>query len=508
MVCRDEKICERAGAGERGYTMLELALVAGLSIIVFAAILTHAFGAISREAAFAETRHLDSRASAVSQLMRADAEQSARSLTRPRPPGVGTESATCFGWPDAYYNVSTPGTVTKTGPTGWNESAYPTRAFGYGTGQLSFTPPPMSGGGLWDAAGHSIYITIGSGDPNIGVWVGVTVNGVTVSDTCCTPPLVGAYLAGDSFTFSIENASSGGQVIRIYRTRGGQQTLWWDGSAYPVLAHPYYGVVYLYNQNASITNFTLRGAPLIDWWTQPEQLALMPTDRGTRIAPVEISPDGQTVLFFGGDADTDAVVTTADWQEIGYGGSLPVKAGLRGTFAPGDYAMLVDFDGGHSVLYQVTSYSTSPSGGSVGVVPATSSAPAWGRFYSLDSDYRANPAGGTFLTFPAGSRLVKLAPPVEWSLSGGALMRHEVGGPAAVADLGVTSFAMRATTNVNTSYASAVGGTLSDDNTYEVALGLDSEGVESASSATDRARGPVSFTLAPPHLNLSYHQQP
>jgi hypothetical protein len=213
-------------------------------------------------------------------------------------------------------------------------------------------------------------------------------------------------------------------------------------------------------------------------------------------SPVQISPDGQTVLFFGGDPDTDVITLNFTWQDVGWGGGLRITPPARGTFAAGDYVMLADIAGQHSVLYRVTANDLSRTG-LLEVVPAASASPAWGRFYSADADYKTNPAGGINISFPKGSRLVKMASPVEWSYSGGVLLRRELGGPATVVDLGIIGFAFR-------SVASATG----DIFTYEVVANLESEGVESASVAADRATAPVTFTLAPPHLNLTYHQQP
>jgi prepilin-type N-terminal cleavage/methylation domain-containing protein len=472
---------------ERGFTLLELSIVAVISLILSVLIFPRIAGLFSREASFKESRQLNNRASTLSNLMRGDADFAGYGLTQPRQAGSGTEVGV-FQTVSGVYS-STNGNLVKltNGATGATNLS---RGLEYGNGSFTFTP---------HLENVSVFLmrqgsTTSSWIQHSSITVGVSCNCVYLSDpsTFQTIP----HLSGDSYQYSFEFDNSGNRVLRYYQIRGGTRTLLYTSTA----ALPSFPVTFAgssISSGTAISNTALTGAPIIDLKTQPQQLARLPFDGSTRLtSPVQISPDGQSVLFIGGDPDADVMSTNFEWRDAGYGGGLNIKAPARGTLAEGDYVMLVDFIGSKSVLYRVTANDL-PSTGLLEVVPVKSSAPAWGRLYSPDSDYVDNPAAGIINIFPKGSRLVKLAPPVEYTVSGGAVMRRELGGPATVVDLGLSNFAVRQTV-----------GTANVDFTYEVSAVLQSEGVESVANAADRATGPVTFTLSPPFLNLTYHQQP
>lgn len=483
--------------GQRGFTMLELLLVAAVSIIVFAAIMTRAFGLIAREGGFRETRQLGSRAAAVSQLMKTDADMVGYGLTQPRLAGSGTE-VPVFQTSAGVYNTSN-GSLIKLA-SGSHGAARLTRGLEYGNGSFTFTPhmENVSVFMLRQTAAATLGVTP-SFTQHASITVGVGCNCVYITDPSGTQAY--AHQAGDAYQYNVEFDATGTRVLRYYQLRGGARTLLATSTAAPP-SLPVTFAASSVSAGTAVTNTALVGSPIIDLSTRPEQFALLPMDNGVRMAsPVSISPDGQTVLFFGGDPDTDVMTTDFIWTDAGYGGGLPLTPPARGTINAGDYVMMVDIAGQHSALFLVTENNLAEraSGGNLEVVPARSTSPAWGRFYSAPNDYTNCPACAIPQTavFPKGSRVVKMAAPVEWTYSGGVLLRRELGGPTTVVDLGVTGFAFRAV-------ASATG----DAFTYEVVANLQSEGVESASAAADRATAPVTFTLAPPHLNLTYHQQP
>lgn len=474
---------------ERGFSLIEMLLVATISLIVFAAITSRVVGIMGREAAFKESRQLNTRSSVFSNLMRTDADVAGYGLTRPRLPAVGTIQGENRVVPGIYGTSN--GNLVKYS-TGWStmaESALQTRFIPYGLASFTFTPlAEWSGAAVMQSNGPNSWTTYAVIQLQLAY-----CNCVNMYDPSFNTYF--PYQSGDAFQYNIEYNDLGQTVLRYYRVRSGAKTLLYTSTA-PLPAYPITFAPFSYYQgpnNMPVVNMSMTGAPMVDMATKPEEFATLPTDNGTRLtSPVQVGAGGQSVLFLGGDSSTDVVNATADFEDFGTGGNLAVKTPIRGAFNVGDYGLLIDFVNGRSALYLILTNNLA-AGGQLQVAAATAASPAFGRLYSPTTDYVST--AGNRIIFPKGSRFVKLAAPVEWTVSGEAVMRRVLGGPATIADLGVSNFLVRANPSAT-----------ADSFTYEVVATLTSEGVESTATAGNRAPSPVTFTLSPPYLNQTYHQ--
>jgi len=137
------------------------------------------------------------------------------------------------------------------------------------------------------------------------------------------------------------------------------------------------------------------------------RLPLLPVYAGMRMTIPFVSTNGGFITF-AGDSNKEAMVLT---QAV----SIPVSSSDQAIFvgdssgiAAGNVLLLIDFVNNRSVLLKV-----SAAAGAVTVHPiydaGSPDTPGFENFYSLSSDFSA-------FTFQRGSRVVKLASPVEYRI--------------------------------------------------------------------------------------------
>lgn len=490
----------RPRPGERGFTLIEMVFSIALLVIAIGAIAAFSGAYLRRSLAFAEAGELDERRAALSALLRADFDRAGASLTRVKEPGAGTESVTLP--PNSLYMIAD-GTFTRTGSGPGSLYAYGQRALGAGSGVFSFMPDAsctsqscvagltrVTDGGA-PAAAQSRYFSFFAGD------VFVIDNGQVLAATNGSGGIaLEAQQDGDAYSIQLEPGHeelAEEMVVAYYRLRGDRKTLLARSPA-PMVTYPAQPFIGTGAPGQTVRGLNITGAPIVDITSAPTQIALLPVDGSTRLSgPIRVSPDGQSVLLFGGDPDTDVLTTRADWQDTGAGGTLSVSAPARGQLVGGDYVLLIDFNQQKSALYEVTANDLAGAG-ALQVVPTSSARRAWGRFYSLPDDFQTDPVSGRNITFPAGSSVVKLAVPVEWLTDAGVVLRREVAGPATVADLGMRKL----------QFGERIAG---GARVYQVDAEVAGEGIESVSDPALAPTTTVALTLTPRALNLTYNNQ-
>lgn len=472
--------------------MIELLIAALLMILIIGATAKFGTSVLRRNAAFHETEELDERRMIVSDLMRADYDAAGYNVVFPNPPGSGVESVNFE--PLAPYALA-PGQLTRIASShSPPETAISKRALQSGTGTVSFSVTSTATRGFVgmsdadNAVTRAVYVD--TTNPSNATWQ-IVESGVVVFSSVDSPTL-GGHLTGDSYEIHLEpsnNVSSSLALqVAYYRVRNSTRTLLYLSPTSPPTVYPIAAIAGIVNGGGTLSNITITGAPLVDRTSQAPALAVLPMDGAARIAsPIALSADGQSVSLYGGDTDTapfylvapfDASSLAADGQAAVVSVALPT----RGTIASGDFLLVADLAGNRSLLCVVQA--TSPT--LLTLQRVSQSAAAWGRLWSDPTD-----AG---YTFPAGSLLIKFAPPVTWTYTAAdfALLRREGNAASTIADLGVNSFNVARTTATN-------GAT-----TFLVNFVLASEGTESAANRADAAMQPVALTLSPRNLNRTY----
>ena len=164
----------------------------------------------------------------------------------------------------------------------------------------------------------------------------------------------------------------------------------------------------VYNGTGQFNNLELTGAPLVPLVDGAIQTALLPLDREQRLtSPVTIT-GGNTVTIISGDPDTDVLYNKGLILGTGAGTFVPVALPKRGSFNTGDYAMVIDYRSNRSGLYRVTVLDAESSLLTLTFVWQSQEA-AWGRL-------RSDPAD-PLPAWPDGCALVKLSPPVTYTVS-------------------------------------------------------------------------------------------
>jgi prepilin-type N-terminal cleavage/methylation domain-containing protein len=482
-----------ARAGERGMTLVEMLVSISLLVVAVAAVAMFSMAHLRRSLAFAESSELNDRRAALSSLLRADFDRAGAGLTRVKEPGAGMEA---ISFPDGSDYTMAQDTFTRTSGS-YAEYVISGRGIGSGGGILTVAPDStcyqcMAGlvksaqSGAFDSNNaHYFYFLTGA----IVIWdAGQPIASTDYGYGAVIP----AHQDGDTYSVQIEPGDSS-MVVAYYRNRAGTKSLLARGTQ-PMTSYPALPFVSTCAGGQILRGLTVTGAPIVDATSAPTQVALLPTEDGSRLPGVIYArPGTQCVVVFGGDADTDVMTTKGNWQDAGNGGGLPLTPPSRGQLSAGDYVMLVDFAQQKSVLYQVTANDLDRTG-LLEVVPASSGAPAWGHYYSLPDDYQSSPVSGRSIVFPEGSTVVKLAPPVEWFVADGAVLRREIGSAATVADLAVR----------NPGFSESLNAGM---HVYQLDLTLVSEGVESVSDPSLAATTPLSLAITPRALNLTFNNQ-
>lgn len=475
-----------------GFSLLELLISMAVTVVAVLA----ALGLISKlartTAAFTEVNTMEESRSAVETLLRADLDRAGHNLTRPSPPLAGT----IFAIPNSidYYTWSN-GAITKTGSTGWDQGASITHAIASGLGSFSFTPPAM-GATAYIASpnGDTFAIIIGFGAPDVGVWMGVYVNGAEVAATSghSQTETISPHLSGDSYTFKIENGPSN-RIGRLYRMRNNTSELLWTNTV-PVISYPLTFGLNIYAQNQSFTGVTITGAPLIALSGNSTDLAPLPFDLATPLtAPITLTAGGSGITVLSGDTTTDAVTTLTDLDSSST--ELIVRTPQRGRFSPGDYLLIIDWGsldpaapgGAASSLCYVSSAISDGNQITLSIERVRQNNPAWARLYSADADHAHS--------YARGSTVTKLQPPVSYSTSTDSrLVRMEADRPSTLAfNVRQATFARYIEFN-------------STANTFKVAIALAAEGIETSNTNASESRGTIELESRPRAMNLASNQ--
>ncbi len=477
---------------QAGFSLVELLISMAVTVVAVLA----AVGLITKfsrsVAAFTEVSSMEEARGSAETLLRADLDGAGRNLTRPTPPLAGTIFATPTSL--GHYTWSN-GTITKTAATGWENGATITHAIATGLGSYTFTPPNNGGSAYISSPnGDSFALVIGFGNPSIGVWMGLYVNGVEVASTCCRSPseTISAHVSGDSYTFKIENGTSQ-RVAKLYRNRNNVPTPLWTSNV-AVTSYPITFGLNIYAQNQSFTNVTITGAPLVALSGNSTELAPLPWDLDAQLtAPITITGGGSGVTALSGDHTTDAVTTLADID--GSSTELIVRAPQRGSFNTGDYLLIIDWGslnpaapgGAASSLCRVSSVTLSANQLTISFERVRQNNPAWARLWSTDADHAHE--------YAAGSTVTKLQPPVSYTTSNDArLVRMEADRPSTLAfNVRQATFARYVEFN-------------SSANIFRIDIALGAEGIETNDTTSNESRGTIEFESRPRAMNLASNQ--
>ena len=477
---------------QTGFSLLELLISMAITVIAVIA----AVGLMTKFArtvgAFTEVSTMEEARGTSETLLRADLDGAGHNLTRPSPPLAGTIFATPTSFD--FYTWSN-GTITKTGATGWDNPANITHALASGLGSFSFTPPATGGSAYINGPnGDSFAIVIGFGNPEIGVWMGVYVNGVEVAATCCHPPneTVSPHLSGDSYTFKIENGPSQ-RVAKLYRVRNNVPAPLWTSNA-PVPSYPIAFGLNVYSQNQSFTNVKITGAPLIALTGNATEFAPLPYDINTQLtAPITTTGGGSGVTVLSGDHTTDAVTTVADFNQSS--SDIVARAPQRGSFNKGDFVLIIDWGsldpsspgGAASSLCMISSVSSTTDKVPLSIERVRKENPAWARLWSTDADHAHS--------FAAGSTLTKLQAPVSYALSSDSRLVRMEGDRASTIAFNLR----RANFNRYVEFNSTAM-------IFQVDITIAAEGIETNATTSDETRGTIEFRSRPRALNLASNQ--
>ena len=477
---------------QRGFSLVELLISMALTVIAVLA----AVGLITKfsrsVAAFTEVSGMEEARGAAETLLRADLDGAGRNLTRPTPPLAGTIFATLTSL-DHY--VWSNGTITKTTGTGWENGATITHAIATGLGFFTFTPPDTGATAYISSPnGDSFALVIGFGNPSIGVWTGLSVNGVEVASTCCHSPseTISAHVSGDTYSFRIENGTSQ-RVVKLYRIRNNVPTPLWTSSV-PVTSYPIACGLNIYAQSQSFTNVTITGAPLVALSGNATELAALPWDRDSQLtAPITVTGGGSGITTLSGDQTTDAVTTLGDIDDSS--DELIVRAPQRGSFNTGDYLLVIDWGslnpaapgGAASSLCQVSSVTLSANQLTLSIQRVRQNNPAWGRLWSTDADHAHK--------YATGSTVTKLQPPVSYTTSTDSrLVRMEADRPSTLAfNVRQASFGRYVEFN-------------STANIFRVDITLAAESTETNNTTSFESLGTIKVESRPRAMNLASNQ--
>jgi prepilin-type N-terminal cleavage/methylation domain-containing protein len=475
-----------------GFSLLELLISMAVTVVAVLA----AVGLITKfarsAAAFAELSTMEESRGAAQSLLRADLENAGHNLTRPSPPLAGSILAIPTSSQDYTWAN---GTITKTASTGWNNGASITHALASGLGSFSFTPT-STGATAFIASpnGDTFAILIGFGAPDTGVWMGIYVNGVEAAATLghSQSETISPHLAGDSYSFKIENGESN-RIAKLYRLRNNIPALLWTNTV-PVTSYPISFGLNIYEQNKSFTNVIITGAPLIAISGNSTELAPLPFDLGTQLsAPITITGGGSGITALSGDKTTDAVTTLSDLDSTF--SEVTVRPPQRGTFNAGDYLLIIDWGslnpaapgGAASSLCRVTFATINGNQLTLSIERVRQDNPAWARLYSADAEHAHR--------YAVGSTVTKLAPPVSYTTSSDArLVRMEADRPSTLAfNVRQATFARYIEFN-------------SAANVFRVDITLSAEGVETNNTASTESRGTIELESRPRAMNLASNQ--
>jgi Concanavalin A-like lectin/glucanases superfamily/F5/8 type C domain len=220
----------------------------------------------------------------------------------------------------------------------------------------------------------------------------------------------------------------------------------------------------------------------------PLPLAKWPGTSFARPAgPVSVTAAGDRSLIISGDPAFSPTQTQAAFTASGASPQLVTRKGVRGAPSPGDYLLVIDYEALRSVLVKVAAPATegpSPTdpddtAWTIPVEPVTTANAAWGMLASADVD--------TTYQMPEGSAVVRLLPPVSYSLSSGRLVRTSGQSDQTLA-LGVTSLHFTPAAGAGTQ-------------AWVIDYSAEGEAVEASSDENWNQKASVELTATPRALN-------
>ena len=440
-------------------------------------------------ASFTEVSVMEESRSVAQSLLRTDLDNAGHNLTRPSPPLAGTIFAAPSSGEDYTWSN---GTITKKAFTGWDHGAEMAHAIANGLGAFTFTPTATGATAyITSPNGDTFAIIIGFGAPDIGVWMGVYVNGVEVAATSghSQNETISPHLLGDSYTFKIENGPSN-RIAKLYRQRNERPTLLWTNGV-PVTSYPIAFGLNIYAQDQSFTGVTITGAPLVARSNSSTEFAPLPYDLGTQLtAPITINNGGSSITVLSGDPTTDTAITLTDLDASS--SDVIVRTPQRGRFSTGDFVLVIDWGsldpatagGATSSLCHVTSAVSNADQLTLSIERVRQTNPAWARLYSSDADHAH--------TYQGGSTITKLQAPVSYTTSADSrFVRIEGDRPSTLAF------------NVRQATFSRYVEFNSTANIFRVDITLAAEGAETNNTASTESRGTIEFESRPRAMNLA-----
>jgi hypothetical protein len=370
-----------------------------------------------------------------------------------------------------------------------------THAIANGLGAFTFTPTATGATAyITSPNGDTFAIIIGFGAPDVGVWMGVYVNGAEVAATSGHSPdeTISPHLLGDSYTFKIENGPSN-RLVKLYRQRHNIHTLLWTNSL-PITSYPIAFGLNIFAQDQSFTGVTMTGAPLVALSGNSTEFAPLPFDLGTQLTgPITITNGGSGITVLSGDRNTDSITTSVDFDRSS--SDVIVRVPKRGRFNTGDYLLIIDWGsldpaapgGAASSLCHVTSAVSNGNQLTLSIERVRQTNPAWARLYSSDADHAHR--------YASGSTVTKLQPPISYTTSTDfRLVRIEGDRPSTLAfNARQAAFARYVEFN-------------STANIFRVDISLAAEGAETNNTASTESRGAIEFESRPRAMNLASNQ--
>lgn len=475
-----------------GFSLLELLISMAVTVVAVLAAVALITKFARSAAAFTELSAMEESRNAAQTLLRADLDNAGHNLTRPSPPLAGSIFAIPTSSEDYAWSN---GTITKTAPTGWNNGASITHALASGLGSFSFTPTP-TGATAYIASpnGDTFAIIIGFGSSDVGVWMGVYVNGAEVAATLghSKSETISPHLAGDSYSFRVENGEAH-RIAKLYRLRNNIPALLWTNTV-PVTSYPLSFGLNIYEKDKSFTNVIITGAPLIAISGNSTELAPLPSDLGTQLsAPITITGGGSGITVLSGAETTDAVTTLTDLDNSL--SAVIVRPPQRGRFNPGDYLLIIDWGslnpaapgGAASSLCRVSSATSNGNQLTLSIDRVRQDNPAWARLYSTDAEHAHR--------YATGSTIAKLEPPVSYTISGDARFVRMVADRPSTLAFNVRQATFTRYIDFN-----------STANIFRADITLSAEGSETNNIASTESRGTIEFESRPRAMNLASNQ--
>lgn len=195
---------------------------------------------------------------------------------------------------------------------------------------------------------------------------------------------------------------------------------------------------------------------------------------------IHVSPKRDLTLIISADENYTPTPTRSAFTAADHAATLVVGRGTRGAPAKDDYLLVLDFDRSRSVLVRATGNASELGGAwSIPVAAVDTADPAWGILASSADDLQ--------LTMPAGSSVVRLAPPTVYYMRDGRLMRT-VGAARDTLAFGATSLRVERDADTN-------------NNAWLISFELEGEAVEASSAPDWKQRASVRLSVAPAALN-------